>query len=629
MKKWLYAWACALCLLALAGNAALAEDGEGLNAVCAMGEQVYLLENNALWTLDEELQPEERIHTFTQELSGFCAYDGAFYFAFEDGGKVRFVRRTSDNRLEPLFDVEAERRLTQLLVAEDRLVALWQFTPEEEPQHQFINNYRPTAYTLTGEPLELPFDEVASVAASQPYGLLYTVFEATGTRLCAMDWEDGGTRELSVSGFINAMAEAPDGAGLYYDDGDQLYRYDYATGEVESLGLWEGTDEQTELACVGERVIRYASRGDMNREVYGDDVEEKQVLTIVNMSADSDYMREVIRRFERAHPDVRVKVENDTEEQLLTMLMAGERGMDILSIQTADIPRFVRSGAFLNLDEDPELKRQMEEEWVGSQAFYMEGIRYGVPWYFEVCCIRANESLAQYAPEIDWENATWLDVLREAEQMETDVTGDGVPDICFLEEGNVCYPMWVNQYVASFEHAEDVRFDTEEFRMLAEQYRRCVQAGAIRDDGTSALFFRVELHWPDGQAFEPMPTVNGRRVAPAYIGALMIPIRAANRELALDFLKCYDSEDMQHFIDWGEMSWAADSALYPAYDHFSAQEKEIVERQKAYADECAKSYFCHGVGLDGDLLGQYLNDEITLDELVITAERKLRMYLLG
>ncbi|MDO4357456.1 MAG: extracellular solute-binding protein [Clostridia bacterium] len=634
------AWMAMLCLLALAGNAALAEDDQGLNAVCAMGEQLYLLENNALWTLDEDLQPEERIHTFTQELSGFCAYDGAFYFAFEDGGKVRFMRRTSDNRLELLFDVEAERRLTRLLVAEDRLVALWQFTPEEESQHQFINNYHPTAYTLTGEPLELPFDEAASVAASQPYGLLYTVFEATGTRLCAMDWEDGGTRELSVSGDIDAIAEAPDGAGLYYDDSDQLYRYDYATGEVESLGLWEGTDEQTELACVGERVIRYASRGDMNREVYGDDVGEKQVLTIVNAySFDGTYENEVVRRFRQAHPDVKVEVVEIPEAQLITMLMAGETDLDILMLQTSFIPRFVESGAILDLNSDEELSQWLEQGWTGDQVFCWNGLRYGICRDLSVGCISANESLAQYVPEIDWENATWLDVFRQAQQMQTDITGNGMQDIWFLKD-NLRFPMWMDQYMASFDRPEDVCFDTEEFRAVAEQYRQCVNAGLIMSDeayydnypaSTSLVAFSVdEMNLPNGGSFLPLPRINGCRVAPSIVAALSIPVRSAHRELALDLLKCYASEDMQRFISWGEMNWAADSELYAVYSKYSEKQKDGVARQKAYVNEAAvlKTGFGDS-NYQAEQMEKYLNGEITLDELVNGLQQKQQMMSMG
>ncbi|MDO4357457.1 MAG: extracellular solute-binding protein [Clostridia bacterium] len=636
------AWTAMLCLLALAGNAALAEGSDGLNAVCAMGEQVYLLENNVLWTLDEDLQPEERIHTFTQKLNGFCAYDGAFYFAFEDGGKVRFVRRTSDNRLEPLFDVEAERRLMQLLVTEDRLVALWQFTPEEEPQHQFNNNYHPTAYTLTGEPLELPFDEAASVAASQPYGLLYTVFEAEGTRLCAMDWDDGGTRELGVPGFIDAMLEAPDGAGLYYDDSDQLYRYDYESEMVESITLWEESAEEMKLGVVNDRAIRCAVRGEANLQACDVDSVGKELLTIVNCRLPMESDMRAVRKFEREHPGVKVKFENIPEEQLLTMLMAGEKTIDILTLQYVEVPRYVEAGALLDLNSDAELGEKLEKEWVGSQLYVWNGIRYGIPDYSgpEVPCICPNESLAQYAPEIDWENATWLDVLRVAEQTPLDITGDGVQDVWFMDT-TTYFPTWLSQYLVSFERPEEICFDTEEFRALAEQYRRCVQKGVIvhwadleyeRDALPMVLFYEgaVSPAHPDNPSFFPLPSVNGKRMSPTGFTAFSVYVNSAHPELALDFLKCCLSDEAQGIEDWPEIGCAMNSEIYPVYASFSEEQKKNVEAIKQYINEMAVLQYDYDITyFIVRQMMQYCDGEITVDELVDGLQQKLQMALMG
>ena len=627
-----------LCLLALScGEGACAEAAGGMNAVCVDGERAYLLEGGALWLLDDELQPTEQLHHFTQDLQGFCARDGAFYFAFGSGEKIRFARLTADNRLEGLFDVAAESALEEILVIDDTVIALWRYMPQEEAQHAFINNRRATAYTLTGEAVALPFDEAEHVASSQQYGLLYTVFEATGTRLCTADIAGGAVRELGVPGWIDAMAEAPDGKGLYFDDHDRLCLYDYASGTTEALTLWEDVGSRAGMALAGGRAFHYALRGDMRLQTFDVDYVEKEKLTIVNMRGVGEVERQAIREFEREHPGVKVKMEEVPEAQLLAMLMSGDADVDILALQLYEVPRFVEAGALLDLNSDEVLGKRLEQGFAGSRMYVWDGVRYGVPDYYGafVPCIRANESLAAYAPEIDWENATWLELFRQAEQMQTDITGDGVPDIRFIDQ-TLYWPTWLKQYLASFERPEQITFDTEEFRALAQQYRRCVQKGVIvhwadlEDADSSVLFRESSVFVGDGTPFLPLPGVNGRRVSPGAGVVFSVYVRSGHRELALDWLKCYTSDELLGIDDWPQIGCAMNSAVYSAYANFGEEQRRNVENAKRYIDETGVPAHDFGIGdFVGEQMRRYIEGDIPLDALVNSLQQKLQMARMG
>lgn len=80
-----------------------------LNAICAEGGDVYLLEQNVLWRADDDLNRLEQLHQFDESLCGFCVSDGRFYFSYVKDDRTVFARLTDDGQTQQLFDTTAER----------------------------------------------------------------------------------------------------------------------------------------------------------------------------------------------------------------------------------------------------------------------------------------------------------------------------------------------------------------------------------------------------------------------------------------------------------------------------------------------------------------------------------------
>ncbi|MDO4356954.1 MAG: extracellular solute-binding protein [Clostridia bacterium] len=630
-------------------------DGK-LNAICVDQGRVYLLEGGELWRSDDELNRLESLHRFEKELCGFSVSNGQFYYSYVEGDRTVFARLTADGQEERLFDTSAERSMFRMVVAEDAIVVMWQYSTYElqcvvNPNAEMDNICKITAYSLSGEQLaENLLDEVADIAYVPQYGLVMLRNPAPvpeGEPDCRLMAWDLQTHEVSPLEAYRCeglnLAATLDGSAFYTGDNLQIFRHEKWDPPYQYEGVAKRVDPawaDALLVCTDTKLYCYRQHGDMKLQSVdlpgagnGTGNAEGILHIAITDNVDSDPLLRVAKEhFEQRHPDVTVQFEPYQMEQMKTALMANEGDLDLIKINMSDLANFVQMGALYDLNGDAEMKQRMES-WVGNGAFCMNGIRYGVPLRLTTDCMLENEALKQYAPQIDWENCTWLEVLEQAEQFETDINGDGIQDVWFMAD-YLYRPSWIMQYESSAADIRKLSFDTEAFRALAEQYRRCVQAGVLQDlydwdqnpDGT--LYAVDSLYALDGSDFLPLPSVEGTESVTSYTFALAVSRTTEHYDLAMEFLKDYTSEKVQ--AQSYEVGYGPDSEIYPAYAELTAAEKKQVEVQKAYINRAVpqwrnQEYDVHRA----ELMEKYLNDEITLDELVSSLQQKLQMVLWG
>lgn len=312
--------------------------------------------------------------------------------------------------------------------------------------------------------------------------------------------------------------------------------------------------------------------------------------------------------------------------------MAGDDVIDLLSVNMYEMSTLAEMGALCDLNEDAELRQRMEQ-WTGNRAFCWKGLRYGVPVRLDTSCLFPNRRLSGFALDVDWQRCTWLEWLQKAEQFHTDTNDDGVQDVWLLAD-TVDSPQWLFQYAATFDDIRDVRFDAEAFRALAEQYKRCFKKGVLIDwndamqQPDTVVYTIGRISDLDRTDYLPQPAITGERTVPAYTYSLALSKSTAQYDLAMDFLRCFTSDAVQSQSPF--IGLAADTAIYPEYACLQNPLKQQVEAQKEYVDRGAAQWRNNDYHIfQAEQFEQYLNDRISLDDLVDSLQQKLRMVIWG
>lgn len=615
-----------------------------LNAVCVDGDDVYVLEDGQLYSADAELNRIELLHTFERELCGLSVSDGVCYYGYVDGDRTRFARLTADGEAEELFDVQTERTMFRMLVASQTVFALWEYSAYElQAVKQTEDICKLAAYDLSGREQPLPVEDASDIALYPGRGVLLLQLDGT-VSTCVLRPETGNWQELDSEVVGLNIAASSDGSGLFVQDFSGIYRRsDDGSSSVDlSPDLWL----DSALACTATHLISYRLHGDMEMRSWQlseiAQTSGNDVLTLVNAEFMMKYdatMQSALEQFQQLHPDVKVVNQEMDAMQLTTAILANDGSVDVIMPNGMSIDSLLQAGALYDLNQDAELKARLES-WVGSQVLHKNGIRFGVPESISTSVLEANESLSQYAPELDWQNCSWLEVLEAAEQMETDLTGDGVQDIWFLCE-NPYFPLWFEQYLASFDGPRDISFDTDAFRQLAEQYHRCVQAGVILSpldpdsDSDLALYRQSWIFGCGVNAFLPLPTIDGKRTAISEPYSLSIVRSSKHIDWALDLLKCYTSDEAQR-ADWDPVFVTPNFRLSPGWEenpYFAISteaERENLRLQQEYVNQSVyllidSNFYDHSA----DLFEQFYDGQIALDELVDGLQQKLQMVQMG
>ena len=156
----------------------------------------------------------------------------------------------------------------------------------------------------------------------------------------------------------------------------------------------------------------------------GRDTARSNTLRFWAMGREGEVVTEIVRDFERTHPDIRVEVQtlpwSAAHEKLLTAF-AGDTTPDLCQLGNTWIPEFVALGALRPLDDDVARSSVVEAGdyfpgiWATNQV---DGKLYGVPWYVDTRLLFYRRDLlaqAGYAsPPRSW--ADWTDMLEAIRQ---------------------------------------------------------------------------------------------------------------------------------------------------------------------------------------------------------------------
>lgn len=355
-----------------------------------------------------------------------------------------------------------------------------------------------------------------------------------------------------------------------------------------------------------------------------------ETLTLVNCEdMNQSMLKAAVVMFQEEYPGVEVELIEMKQEQLRAALMAGDSGIDVVLLQQNTIQTLVEANAIRDLNEVDGLRETLES-WHGQQAFSINGLRVGVPAAMLANGISVNESLLSYAPEVDWENSTWLQIFEIAQQFRSDIDGNGVTDMWFLSEF-WHMPMWLQQYCASFGDPLAIDFDTEEFRATAQAYKRCVQLGVIRqEEAEMSVYTARPMFGINHLPFAPVPSINGSSAPRASIYALCIARATDSYDLAAEFLKYYASDDAQHH--YPGTGFAPNSSLYPYYGQNDDDPAAVAwtGASKKYFDAAQYAWFdVDYYSFAGDEIRRYIADEVTLDQLTDLLAQRLRMVVWG
>lgn len=609
-----------LLTLLLLGGAAVAQtvppDGSR-NAVCVDGERVYLLAGRQLWAADDALESQTPLLQFDEAPCAIAARDGEFCIARPVDGGVAFQSLNADGAEQALFTVAADCLPEKLLLAGDALFVLWAGDGASHPI---------SGYALTGEPLALPFAAVTDAALSPEYGLVYALPQAERQEtLRALDWRTGDSLLLNAVGDVLGVAVAPDGE-LYFRTGQGLWHYRAHALEPERISAADGPRTDMALSATRSHLIVWSRCGALQPRLW--DAVPRRTLTLANLGqsgeSDDETIDLTIRRFQRLHPDVRLQFEEYPDfTRRVPALADGDSAIDVMLLDSHAIHEAAAAGLLYDLNADAGLRGRLEG-WSGQQLLCMDGIRAGVPHQVYYLAFFVNELLAPAAPEAARDARSWAELFRAAERFSS-----GAADAWLLRD-DLSYPVWLRYYLAQFASAEDIRFDCEAFRSLAAQYRRAVQSGAIVDQAAyeSAVgrgweqsdWDRVLLAEAEStvgahsKAALPPPLPGERRVVLAGYSALVIRNGSANVDLALDFLKCHASDEVQYRT--GNPTWLGDAARCSGYGLLDEAERQRLLGQKALLDQATDGFWRLDYAATGAAMDAYLAGESTLDELV-------------
>ena len=168
-------------------------------------------------------------------------------------------------------------------------------------------------------------------------------------------------------------------------------------------------------------------------------IKDAQIILRVATGDSGDGLRphqEIIARFEKANPDIKIEVEsvagNDYYASLLAQIAAGN-APDILHIGDDAVPMFVQKGALVELGPFIKGRYPLDSNIYLPGVFQpgaWQGKQYLLPKDFSPLAVYYNKILFdQYNVPYPKDGWTWDDFLKTAQALTHDTNGDGTPDV--------------------------------------------------------------------------------------------------------------------------------------------------------------------------------------------------------
>lgn len=377
------------------------------------------------------------------------------------------------------------------------------------------------------------------------------------------------------------------------------------------------------LDCVDEYIVTadYSN----NRLIYISTAENEkaQELVIANATQVRDRrMDAAIDQFCVMYPDVEINFIDINNEQLNTMLMSGESDIDILYVTNYTLPIYRESGAVCDLSGHMGLMTAMND-WYELPYLYADGV-YHVPTMVLPKALLRNEEI-DVMPEIsypyDW------DVLYEYGRDLLDETG-----IPLIADFSIRFPVVLEQYMAYCCVDGTIDFDTPLFREMITDYKKAYDDGVIVESEEDAYFIVTNVAaYPYDNNFYPLPLIEGLAVNHASLYALSVVADSDMSEMAMNFLAYYAASDAQGAINYDApgAGLIADIGCYGKGSYDVTKEDELLWETVINSCVCLSYNNVDFSIFMGDQVEAYMNNEITLDELVEGLNYMYEMTLEG
>lgn len=506
------------------------------------------------------------------------------------------------------------------------------YAPTPEMHNMYIFDGELAYYSHAGERLRLPVDSAYNIAIGSGGELIIVNHSLEGFSVSGVDLKTGA-RTIIMEEYATAAISLPDGGYLYTTDTDLLYmdKAGYSR-EIMDIAASELSPpiikiENNTLYITDESGLRSF---DIDALLVSQKSETE--LTIYNCIGSSDFrMTSAIGKFE-AKTGIPVKMAEMDWRQMLTSLIAGESGIDILFVDSARFRQFHEANVLVALNNYPELQKNLDL-WINVLgAATLDGELTAVPEYVHVSAIFVDSSLAQFFGADLPEECTWLELFEMANKFQNDTDNDGYIDAYYFKD-NMYYPEFIRQYISAYAN-DNIDFSDEYFIKMLEMYKELIQSGYVGDEFNPAhtmgcLFRTFGMDGVRTSLRINFPTLEDG--APYVIGnfqGMGVNAFSQNIDLAIEFFSIYAAPDNQAYPEG--FGYARDLSLNAEYAKLTEAEKEkltdsIKDMELAaplWQNDDFTKYLRENMML-------YIDNEIDVYALVDRLNQKMRMVKQG
>lgn len=431
---------------------------------------------------------------------------------------------------------------------------------------------------------------------------------------------------------------------LYYTNW-ALYKHDFTNDEIDkfidlrqytgfaftrivsdanSFYLLDKVEDR--IFCIGKNII-------------GE--EPQNTLTIVSRFH-IDF-KEAVEVFKKANPNCDIVYKFKGINDLKVSVMAGNKDMDIIYVDSFTFFDFVRSGAAISLDRYQNIREQLTYMSDGIENLCKFNDKLvGVPAWIEMYAWETNQELLdKIGSDLPEENWDWYDFYEYAKLARRDINGDGTKDT-YIIEGRADYPPFLQQYNSAYIDLVEGKasFNNDEFKSLLALWKKMWDEDLIMASNKylsikmkDNIVFNsclCSLAMAEKTIINPPALWEGQKSYPARLNLLCINSFSPKKDLAAEFLSVFCSKEMHKKISLSSfMALQDDISIYlPSTSNFSKSNEKNIEIFKHMLKYSAreKDIFDMRQHLFGTI-GDYMRGDIALDKAATLIDDKANMVL--
>lgn len=303
----------------------------------------------------------------------------------------------------------------------------------------------------------------------------------------------------------------------------------------------------------------------------------KETVTIRYLNFESlpeqqKMIREIISKFEKKHPGIKVKYDFSPSPDKVLVEIAGGTAPDVFYGGNWNAPMLALKGAVENLMPFVEEDGVVLEDYfkITVDTFAYDGKLYCFPLHFSTTALFYNKDIFDKAsvayPDETW---TWQDFLAAAKRLTKDTNGDGRVD----QYGTVgsMWPLWILENGGAVFNKDETRCllsrreSVEAVQFFLDLYHKHrvtpgLELGKDRElsnmfmTGKIGMFLSATAYTTAFQNIKgfdwglaPIP-MGKKRISGLAVGGLYIPQQSKHKKEAWEFVKFYCGEEGQKIL---------------------------------------------------------------------------------